>query len=82
MSALPSRRLVGGQLDDPKPPQPLHVIRIQSKALALWRNSPVVPICPEYRKPMVLRTKRKMLNLTEITYRCETCGTEMVKEER
>jgi hypothetical protein len=49
------------------------------------RNSPIVPICPGCREPMVLKGKRPMplTELTEVRYCCETCGTEtkrMVKE--
>jgi RNase P subunit RPR2 len=50
------------------------------------RSSPTVPICPGCRKPMVFVEKRHILfsdGLLEVTYRCETCGTEtqrIVKE--
>jgi hypothetical protein len=38
MPALPSRRLVSGQLDDAKPDQPLHLIRIEDhiRTRACW----------------------------------------------
>lgn len=50
------------------------------------RSSPTVPICPGCRKPMVFVEKTRILfsdGRVEVTYRCETCGTEtqrIVKE--
>ena len=44
------------------------------------RRSPLgIPICPGCQKTMVFKDKEHILfsnGLTDVTYRCESCGTE------